>query len=178
MAHPTPPVFDGPEDRNGRRNHDEIRLFADYVSTESAEYLVDDNGGAGGLSPKGEFVILGDMNADPLDGDSTDQAIDQLLNHPRIHPAVARGRLIPGSDGGEENARRPGDQGKPRYDTAAWGLRVDYVLPSQGLKVAGSGVFWPVTTDPLARLVGFDGKTPASSDHRLVWVDIVLPGTD
>ena len=50
VAHPTPPVFDGPEDRNGRRNHDEIRLFADYVSTESAEYLVDDNGGAGGLS--------------------------------------------------------------------------------------------------------------------------------
>ena len=25
-SHPTPPVFDGPEDRNGRRNHDEIRL--------------------------------------------------------------------------------------------------------------------------------------------------------
>ena len=30
-AHPTPPVFDGPEDRNGRRNHDEIRFWADYV---------------------------------------------------------------------------------------------------------------------------------------------------
>jgi len=25
-SHPTPPVFDGVEDRNGRRNHDEIRL--------------------------------------------------------------------------------------------------------------------------------------------------------
>jgi len=31
VSHPTPPVFDGPEDRNGTRNHDEIRLWADYV---------------------------------------------------------------------------------------------------------------------------------------------------
>ena len=31
-SHPTPPVFDGSEDRNGRRNHDEIRFWADYVT--------------------------------------------------------------------------------------------------------------------------------------------------
>ncbi|MFD0852566.1 endonuclease/exonuclease/phosphatase family protein, partial [Actinomadura adrarensis] len=31
VSHPTPPTFDGAEDRNGRRNHDEIRLWADYV---------------------------------------------------------------------------------------------------------------------------------------------------
>lgn len=31
-AHPTPPVFDGPEDRNGLRNADEIRFWADYVA--------------------------------------------------------------------------------------------------------------------------------------------------
>ena len=30
-SHPTPPVFDGPEDRNGLRNADEIRFWADYV---------------------------------------------------------------------------------------------------------------------------------------------------
>ena len=30
-SHPTPPSFDGGEDRNGRRNHDEIRFWADYV---------------------------------------------------------------------------------------------------------------------------------------------------
>ena len=29
VSHPTPPVFDGPEDRNGRRNFDEIRFWAD-----------------------------------------------------------------------------------------------------------------------------------------------------
>ncbi len=32
VSHPTPPVFDGAEDRNGTRNHDEIRLWADYVT--------------------------------------------------------------------------------------------------------------------------------------------------
>ena len=31
VSHPTPPVFDGAEDRNGRRNLDEIRFWADYV---------------------------------------------------------------------------------------------------------------------------------------------------
>ncbi len=31
VSHPTPPVFDGPEDRNGKRNFDEIRFWADYV---------------------------------------------------------------------------------------------------------------------------------------------------
>ena len=47
-SHPTPPVFDGPEDRNGRRNHDEIRLFADYVDPDRSAYLVDDRGGRAG----------------------------------------------------------------------------------------------------------------------------------
>ena len=31
VSHPTPPVFDGPEDRNGTRNHDEIRFWSDYI---------------------------------------------------------------------------------------------------------------------------------------------------
>ena len=46
VSHPTPPVFDGPEDRNGRRNHDEIRLWADYITPGAADYL------GGGLEGK------------------------------------------------------------------------------------------------------------------------------
>ena len=34
-AHPTPPNFDGVEDRNGKRNHDEIRLINNYISNAS-----------------------------------------------------------------------------------------------------------------------------------------------
>jgi hypothetical protein len=51
VSHPTPPVFDGPEDRNGTRNHDEIRLWADYVLPSRSRYLYDDQGQQGGLKP-------------------------------------------------------------------------------------------------------------------------------
>src|SRR5690606_19592470 len=87
VSHPTPPVFDGPEDRNGRRNHDEIRFWADYVEDgERASYLVDDAGVRGGLAPDALFVILGDLNADPAPGagDGVPGAITQLLDHPRV----------------------------------------------------------------------------------------------
>ena len=55
-------------------------------------------------------------------------------------------------------------------DTAPGNLRVDYVLPSHGLSVFHSGVFWPAATHPLSRLTG-DGSSIVSSDHRLVWID-------
>ncbi len=83
-AHPTPPSFDGPEDRNGRRNHDEIRFWADYITPGKGGYIYDDQGARGGLNPSSSFVILGDYNADPLDGDSYDSAINQLLTSKRI----------------------------------------------------------------------------------------------
>ena len=44
VAHPTPPVFDGPEDRNGRRNFDEIRFWADYITPGKSGYIYDDDG--------------------------------------------------------------------------------------------------------------------------------------
>jgi hypothetical protein len=31
LSHPTPPVFDGVEDRNGRRNPDALRFCKDYI---------------------------------------------------------------------------------------------------------------------------------------------------
>ena len=62
-SHPTPPVFDGLEDRNGKRNHDEVRLVADYIN--NADYIYDDKGKKGGLNAQSRFVILGDLNAAP-----------------------------------------------------------------------------------------------------------------
>ena len=66
-SHPTPPVFDSPEDRNGRRNHDEIRFWADYI--DNADYIYDDENVFGGLKRGSRFIIMGDQNADPVDGD-------------------------------------------------------------------------------------------------------------
>ena len=100
VSHPTPPTFDGPEDRNGTRNHDEIRFWADYVS--GARYMYDDRGRRGGLARKASFVIAGDQNADPLDGDSVAAAIDQLLDSPRITDP------LPTSAGGPDAAARQG----------------------------------------------------------------------
>jgi hypothetical protein len=186
VSHPTPPTFDGVEDRNGTRNHDEIRFWADYVSSRRASaYIYDDEGTRGGLRPGSRFVIAGDQNADPVDGDSLDAAIDQLLDHPRITDPLPR------SSGGAEAVDQGGNnaahQGDPRLDTADFGdvgafgpgnLRVDYVLPSKGTKVVGSGIFWPVDADPLYRLTGdfnraLYGPTGVpTSDHRQVWVDV------
>ncbi|GAA1349834.1 endonuclease/exonuclease/phosphatase family protein [Falsarthrobacter nasiphocae] len=176
-SHPTPPSFDGPEDRNGRRNHDEIRLWADYVSPSprASSYIVDDAGRRGGLPANERFVILGDMNADPVDGDSYGKAIWQVLAHPRVTATS------PMSLGGPEASRLQGganatQKGDPRLDTADFGdnapgnLRVDYVLPSKQLTPRGSGVFWPAQGQPGSELTGV--YPFPTSDHRLVWVDL------
>ena len=183
-SHPTPPVFDGPEDRNGRRNHDEIRFWADYVHPRHGRYIYDDRGRKGGLRGRARFVIAGDQNADPLDGDSVASAIDQLLRHPKI--ADPR----PSSRGGIEAAAQGGANdshlGDPAYDTADFAdgapgnLRVDYVLPSKRMKVIDTAVFWPPLDDELSRITGVfdfsqfqqDGIGFPASDHRMVWVDI------
>ncbi|WP_423779747.1 endonuclease/exonuclease/phosphatase family protein [Cellulosimicrobium cellulans] len=179
-SHPTPPTFDGPEDRNGRRNHDEIRFWADYVTPgKASRYVYDDAGRRGGLHPGESFVVLGDQNADPLDGDSVDAAIDQLLDHRRVQDPAPR------SAGGVEAAALQGGanathRGDPALDTADFAdtapgnLRADYVLPSRDLRVRDAGVFWPVQADPLSRLTGVFPFP--SSDHRLVWVDLAVRG--
>jgi 3-phytase len=182
VSHPTPPVFDGPEDRNGRRNADEIRLWADYITPGAGGYIYDDAGVHGGLAPGESFVIAGDQNSDPLDGDSIPGAIQQLLENPLVNT-----HSTPTSPGAvEQNALQGGanltHKSDPKFDTADFAdsapgnLRADYVLPRKNVKIIGSGVFWPLRTDPLFRLVGvFPFPT---SDHRLVWVDVKAPGAD
>jgi len=173
-------VFDGPEDRNGTRNHDEIRFWADYITPNRSDYIYDDAGRRGGLSPSALFVIAGDQNADPVDGDSVPGAIQQLLEHPRIDTS-----LTPSSPGAVEQSAAQGGanlshRGDPRFDTADFAdtqpgnLRVDYVLPRKGLKLLDAAVFWPLAGDPWFRPVG---TFPfPSSDHRLTWIDVRRPG--
>ena len=171
VAHPTPPVFDGPEDKNGCRNHDEIRFFADYIDTAKSDYIYDDNGNKGGLKKGDHFVIAGDMNADPLDGDSRETAINLLLEHPLIS-----NKPIPNSEGAVEAAKLQGQRnsehkGDPANDTGDFSdgsvgnLRIDYVLPSKTLKVSSAGVFWPKKGQPGC-------EAAEASDHRLVWIDV------
>lgn len=190
-SHPTPPTFDGAENRNGRRNHDEIRFWVDYTGpAEQGSYIYDDKGERGNLeaitpssepgrpAPDASFIILGDLNGDPHDGDGP-AGISALLNAPQVlkYPppaslgAVEQAKLQAGA-----NTRHRGDPAHDTCDPAdapgPGNLHIDYVLPSANLKVAKSGVFWPEASDPLFPLVGvhpFPG-----SDHRLVWVDLEL----
>lgn len=162
-SHPTPPVFDGPEDRNGKRNHDEIRFWTDYISgQDKSAYIYDDKGKYGGLSGT-HFVIAGDLNASVDEGDAYKAGIQGLLEH-----SLVNNSFVPSSQGGEQHTPT---SVYAKGHTAAWGMRADYVLPSMSLKVSNSGVFWPKKDDALHRLVQ---DRSSSSDHRLVWVDIVL----
>jgi endonuclease/exonuclease/phosphatase family metal-dependent hydrolase len=170
VHHPTPPVFDGAEDRNGARNHDEIRLWAEYISAADQPWLCDDRGRCGGLPADALFVIAGDHNADPVDGDSAATAMAHVLEHPRVlrYPA-------PESTGAAAAAQRVGggnlaQKGVAAQDTGDFGpkvgnLRLDYVLPSTGLTVRGSGVFWPGPGETGADWI-------EASDHHLVWLDL------
>ncbi|MFO1078209.1 MAG: endonuclease/exonuclease/phosphatase family protein [Planctomycetota bacterium] len=179
-SHPTPPAFDGPEDRNGCRNHDEIRFWVDYLTPGKDEWIVDDAGTRGGLPAGESFVVLGDLNCDPVDGDARRDALQALLAHPRVQDPLPR------SEGGASEAVRQwgansGQHGDAALDTADFAdkpasatdkggpgnLRVDYVLPSRDLVVHACKVFWPPNVDVLAALA-------AASDHRLVWADLQM----
>ncbi len=177
-SHPTPPTFDGPEDRNGARNADEIRFWSLYLEQPDAAWLVDDSGRAGGLPADSSFVIMGDLNSDPVDGDSRHGAIRELLANPRLQDSP-----VPRSSGGVEQARlqagvNTSQTGNPALDTAdfddrnAGNLRLDYVLPSVDLPIEKSGVFWPESSEASFALVG-TYPFPLS-DHRLVWADVRL----
>ncbi|WP_394222050.1 endonuclease/exonuclease/phosphatase family protein [Alteromonas gracilis] len=161
--HPTPPNFDGEEDRNGKRNFDEIRLMADYLSPEKGGYIYDDRGEKASLTNDTRFVLVGDFNAADIGDKYREGVIEQLTEHELVNNTV-----IPTSAGGAGSS-------SAKYSnrfTAYWGARADYVLPSQyGFDVKSAGVFWPAKTSRLYRLVK---SREASSDHRLVWVSLSL----
>ncbi|MEY8840610.1 endonuclease/exonuclease/phosphatase family protein [Cribrihabitans sp. XS_ASV171] len=148
----TPPVFDGPEDRNGLRNRDEIRFWKVFLD------------GQLGPAPTTHFVIAGGANLDPWDSDGRRETMRALLSDPRIQDPESR------SDGAA-SAGSQGHRGEDALDTVDWDgvgrLRVDYVLPSRDWTVTDAGVYWPAPESP--------GHAAAlgASRHRLVWVDVV-----
>ena len=155
----TAPVFDGPEDFNGLRNRDELRL---------CEAVLDGKIGPVPTHP----ILIGNANADPFDGEVLRDGIVGVLARTDLTDPMPRsvGTV------GEADASHLGD---PALDTADWSdegpgnLRVSYILPSTDLRVIESGVFWPVSDNPFAAMLGDDGF--AAGPHRLVWVDIAIP---
>ena len=119
----TPPLFDGPEDRNGLRNADEIRLWQRFLDGQLPDTL--------GPPPTQTFVLAGGANLDPDTGDGNRAAIATLLQDPRL-----------------QDPRPASSQAGTK--TVDWGdgrrMRVDYLLPSRDWQVTGAGVVWPDDT--------------------------------
>lgn len=110
--HGTTPAFDGPEDRNGRRNHDETAFWTQLL--------------AGNLPfppPPAPFVLIGQANADPTLGEGRKDAIRALLANPALQDPAQQDPLSATVDYGGTIGR----------------LRVAYILPSAGLNVTAQG---------------------------------------
>lgn len=67
LGHADPPVFDGPEDRNGRRNRDELRLWETIIS-----------------ETEGPFLFMANTNLDPERGDGYRAAMGDILANSRF----------------------------------------------------------------------------------------------
>ena len=175
-SHPTPPTFDDKVDQNGRRNHDEIRLFADYINWKEPSYIYDDTQAdvepylrkKANLEKDALFVIVGDYNADPFSGDSIDGTAELLVNSEYVNNSVTP--IHSGIDP-TQGSNIDHDWNKTsRFSTgtgeAARGkLRVDYVLPSKQLEILDAVVYWPNENDPLKYLLN-------ASDHSAVYVTV------
>lgn len=152
----TPPIFDGAEDRNGKRNHDEAAFWGKLI-----------DGQLPFAAPEKPFIVIGDANLDPVDGDGLTDGITSLLVHSALQDPAPRGA---------HGLTDPTQQGDPALDTADYTakdgpgrLRVEYVLPDRTLDVAAAGVLWPQDSDPMARVLA------TASRHRPVWVNLTLP---
>ncbi len=157
----TPPLFDGPEDRNGRRNADETALWLHLLDGTLPKIAPE----AGVHAPPEEpFVILGQANLDPADGSGKPQSLLALLSHPLLQDPAPRG---PASH------NDAGQRGDPALDTAALksgaGLRLDYLLPSRNITVQTASVLWPMQRPPLAEV-----ETP-TTQHFPVIAQLTLP---
>lgn len=67
IGHSGPPVFDGPEDRNGRRNLDELRLWSQIIA------------GQHGPAPETHSVFMANTNLDPDAGEGYRNAMRDFV---------------------------------------------------------------------------------------------------
>lgn len=123
--HASPPVFDGREDRNGRRNADELRLWAQVLDGTMTPAL-----------PGQYFVLMGVTNIDPVLGEGRRDGLQRLAQHPGLHPDKTSPHL-----------------GLPTVDWSGLGLglrQASRIFPARSLPLRGGGVLWPTPPSPAA----------------------------
>jgi len=164
MLHTVPPAFDP---INPYRNHDELHGLALFLDGQLP--------GIEPLPADAKFIVMGDLNADPEDGDgSIAGAIQQVIEHPAVVGWFPSGAGFKGQNG-QYNTYLSGcgyDDGTTVQDPAdKWQMQLDYMLPSTNIGTPLEGaVFWP---DHMENRPDFDLACHAS-DHRFVYADIEL----
>ncbi|MGR5194059.1 endonuclease/exonuclease/phosphatase family protein [Vibrio sp. WZ-1] len=173
MSHPTPPVFD--PGKNKVQNGAEVEFWHHYV--QGKEYFYDDAGNKGGLAEGAKFVMMGDQNLDPLDGDGFSEIMQAFHNDPLVNQDVMNGELYPTSFGAAEHAvDKNSTHPIPNRITSTFGLGVDYAMPSANLNVVDSGVYWAASYEEGrklfndARIGKYGNGKDVSSDHRMIWI--------
>lgn len=117
--HATPPVFDGPEDRNGYRNADENRFWLEQL----AEGFINE-----------PYVLAAQMNVDPQRGEGHHDVIDEVLSSPYFVDPMQN---WPAQDNHSVTYKISGP-GK---------LRASYVLPSPELRLVEAGMSEDLAAD-------------------------------
>ncbi|MBI2896076.1 MAG: endonuclease/exonuclease/phosphatase family protein [Deltaproteobacteria bacterium] len=165
LLHPTasPAAFDP---INPYRNYDELRALALFLDGELP--------GVEPLPDGARFVVSGDLNGDPDDGDGLDGAVAQVLDHPSLVAVFPTGAGTRGQNG-EYNTFLGGcgnDDGATVEDpTVRFQMQLDYVLASASIgPPTETGLFFP---DFRTEREDFDLACRAS-DHRFLYIDIDL----
>lgn len=133
--HATPPVFDGPEDRNGHRNADENLFWLGQLSSKRYD---------------APYVLAAQMNVDPFLGEGHHHVISDILTSNLLNDPFEN---WPHSDAHTVTYHSPGPGN----------LRVSYVLPSPDLEVISAGLSPPFegqTDSSRHRLVWIDVALP------------------
>ena len=114
--------------------------------------------------PESPFILLGQSNLDPRDGQGRRAAMQALLSHKALQDAEPRGT---------SGRSDPGQTGDPALDTALYdgigGLRVEVILPSASLNVSAAGMLSPPDGDQMAATL------TTASRHWPIWVEITQP---
>ncbi|MCZ6699913.1 MAG: endonuclease/exonuclease/phosphatase family protein, partial [Planctomycetota bacterium] len=178
MCHAVVPVFD---ETNDERNFDTLRFIKDYVEGNATYATLD-----GGMKREDLFVVVGDLNADPDDGESRPGAVQQLLDSDRILVNYPEGDgrdtdgtppdLTSYNTTGRHFLRNTLKNGIGDTSPGGFQLQLDYLLPSKTMRLGRTddgrpacGVFWSRLGTPEWEL------QRAASDHHFVWTDVIVP---
>lgn len=162
------PMTSGFHPMNPYRNHDELRALQLWLAGEL------DAPGWEPLPEDAMFVLIGDWNVDPEDGDGDRASLPQVLSSPRVVTHFPEGE---GGTKGVNPRRNTFLSGCGREDgTLPWNpqnkmqMQLDYMLPSTTIgQPTESGIFWPTYPSEDWNLAC------RASDHRLMWEDLALP---